>query len=112
MCLFGFWSERAWWQFFTFNNVYMPLVVGCITTVWLTIFGFRDFRRLLVKLRTLHSDASDDGLVNAGNAATPHATKEELVIRAAIKPAPFGGRIRGGMRLVHRIAMSRNESVS
>jgi SSS family solute:Na+ symporter len=72
--LFGVWSERGWWRYFVINNVYMPLVVGVITTVWLTIFGLRDLRRLFERLRTLRSDANDDGLVSA--AASDAAASE------------------------------------
>jgi SSS family solute:Na+ symporter len=63
--LFGVWGERGWWRYFVINNVYLPLVVGVITTIWLTAFGLRDLRKLFTRLRTLRSDATDDGLVSA-----------------------------------------------
>jgi Na+/proline symporter len=90
---FGVWTERSWWRFFVLNNVYLPLVVGVITTVWLTIFGLRDLRRLFEKLRTLRSDASDDGMVAAAapvdksGAALP---KQDSLIHA-IQPVRMEG---------------------
>ena len=80
--LFGVWSEQGWWRYFVINNVYMPLVVGVITTVWLTVFGLRDLQRLFERLRTLRSDARDDGLVaaapSAANASEPKGSESFL----------------------------------
>lgn len=57
------WSDRAWWRWVLFNNIYLPIVVGVITTVWLTIGGLADLRRLFRKLRSQSIDALDDGTV-------------------------------------------------
>ncbi len=90
---FGVWTERSWWRFFVLNNVYLPLVVGIITTVWLTIFGLRDLRRLFEKLRTLRSDATYDGLVAAAGAEASRATaaEREESLRHAIQPVRMEG---------------------
>jgi SSS family solute:Na+ symporter len=63
--LSGAWSERAWWRWFVINNVYLPLVIGFVTIVWLSLGGLRDLRHLFIKLRTMTHDARDDGIVNA-----------------------------------------------
>ncbi|MGD9633247.1 MAG: sodium:solute symporter [Pirellulales bacterium] len=90
--VFGVWSERGWWRYFVINNVYMPLVVGVITTVWLTAFGLRDLRRLFERLRTLRSDASDDGLVSAApSAATATDAKGGESFLQSIQPVRMEG---------------------
>lgn len=92
--LFGVWSERSWWRYFVINNVYMPLVVGVITTVWLTVFGLRDLRRLFERLRTLRSDASDDGLVSAAPvAATDSEAKGSEMFLQSIQPVRMEGEL-------------------
>jgi solute:Na+ symporter, SSS family len=58
------WSERAWWNYFSVLNIYVPLVIGAITTVWFTRGGLRDLRRLFDKLRHGARDADDSGFVD------------------------------------------------
>jgi SSS family solute:Na+ symporter len=56
----------AWWaEYWYYVGTLLPIVVGLITTVWLTIGGLRDLRLLFVRLRTAERDAQDDGLVTA-----------------------------------------------
>lgn len=90
--VFGVWSEPSWWRYFVINNVYLPLVVGVVTTLWLTVFGLRDLRRLFERLRTLRSDAADDGLVSAaGNAALVPTPASGETLLQAIQPARMEG---------------------
>lgn len=58
------WSERGWWNWFTVTSVYMPMIIGTITTVWFTIGGARDFKRLFARLRDPTRDVSDVGIVD------------------------------------------------
>jgi SSS family solute:Na+ symporter len=57
------WSDRAWWRWVMFNNIWLPIVVGVITTIWFTIGGLRDLKRLFARLRAKPRDAQDDGTV-------------------------------------------------
>jgi SSS family solute:Na+ symporter len=57
------WSERSWWNWFLVVNIYIPIVIGAITTVWFTIGGARDLRRLFEKLRNPYRDTQDSGFV-------------------------------------------------
>lgn len=43
--------------------VFLPLMVGAITTVWLTRGGVRDLRRLFRDRRTCERNTLDDGMV-------------------------------------------------
>ena len=71
------WSERAWWTHFTILNIYLPLVIGAITTVWFTLGGLRDLRRLFDKLRNQPRDVDDSGFVEAPVESTsPYAANE------------------------------------
>ncbi len=75
--VFGAWSERTWWRWIVFYNVFLPLAVGAVTTVWFTIGGLIDVRRLFEKLRTMPHEARDDGIL--GVDAYPSA---------AVSPSP------------------------
>ncbi|HEV7300239.1 MAG TPA: hypothetical protein VGN72_12790 [Tepidisphaeraceae bacterium] len=57
------WSDRAWWRWVVVNNIYLPIGIGLLTTVWFTIGGIGDLRRLFHKLRTQPRDVLDDGMV-------------------------------------------------
>lgn len=55
------WSN-LWW----FYLILLPLVIGGITTVWLTWGVIRDMRRLFAMLRYVRSEEADDGMVARG----------------------------------------------
>lgn len=56
-------SPEWWFHYAVFTALYMPLVIGCITTVWFTWGGMRDLVRLLRDLRGSRAVENDDGSV-------------------------------------------------
>jgi len=57
------WPLEIWGRYWFTYAILLPLVVGAITTVWLTWGGVRDLRRLFRDLRTCKHNALDDGMV-------------------------------------------------
>jgi SSS family solute:Na+ symporter len=57
------WSLETWGRYWFIYAVFLPLLVGAITTVWLTWGGVRDLRRLFRDLRTCERNDLDDGMV-------------------------------------------------
>jgi len=64
------WSLAAWSQLWWFYLILLPLLIGAVTTVWLTWGVWRDLRRLLVSLRLGRAEASDDGRVEHNEPAS------------------------------------------
>lgn len=56
-------STDWWTSYWYIVAILMPLVLGVITSIWFTIGGIRDLRRLFVHLRTTARDVLDDGTV-------------------------------------------------
>jgi hypothetical protein len=52
------WKDYWWWQL-----VAIPVFLGTICTVWISIGGIRDAIRLFKDLRAERIDESDDGFV-------------------------------------------------
>jgi solute:Na+ symporter, SSS family len=53
-------SEKFWstfWQYY----VWMGFAIGCFTTIWFLIGGIIDLQKLIVRLRNIVTDQSDDG---------------------------------------------------
>ncbi len=67
------WSGAGWALYFRYNGIWMPLVVGIITSIWFSWGGVRDLVRLFRRLSALHRNTLDDGRVvghqNADDAA-------------------------------------------
>ncbi|MCX7868629.1 MAG: hypothetical protein N2322_01640 [Terrimicrobiaceae bacterium] len=61
--LFGVWSNEVWFLYWKYYTVGLTIVVAAITTVWFTIGGTLDLRRLFQRLRTLKVNTLDDGRV-------------------------------------------------
>lgn len=59
------WSNLAWAHYWGVAAIWLPLVVGVITTVWFTIGGLRDLRVFFRRLQAQARDAGDDGSVAA-----------------------------------------------
>jgi SSS family solute:Na+ symporter len=57
------WSLETWGRYWFISSILLPLLVGVITSVWLTWGGVRDLRRLFRDLRTSERNALDDGMV-------------------------------------------------
>jgi len=54
-----FWCDFWWWQIIPFS-----VVLGTICTIWITVGGLRDVKRLFQDLRAERVDDGDDGTVN------------------------------------------------
>jgi SSS family solute:Na+ symporter len=71
--LVGRFSAEGWASYFWIMNIGLALAVGSITSVWFTIGGIWDLRRLFSRLAALKRNALDDGRVighiNAEDAA-------------------------------------------
>lgn len=69
------WSGAGWARYFRYNGIWLPLVVGIITSIWFSWGGVRDLVRLFRRLSALHRNTLDDGRVvghqNADDAARP-----------------------------------------
>lgn len=82
------WPTRWWANYYYVVGIWMPLVLGAITTIWFTIGGVRDLRRLFVHLRTTGVDTADDGSVArpAEPAVVPdaHATPLPAPVRKSL----------------------------
>jgi SSS family solute:Na+ symporter len=76
MGLFGVWlavvlwnlliarfSDDAWAHYFWYTRIGLALVVGAVTSVWFTLGGLRDLRRMFKRLATLERNPLDDGRV-------------------------------------------------
>lgn len=71
---------NAWWAtYFWVTGIVVALVMSVITSVWFTLGGIRDLRRMFRGLATLDRNALDDGTVIG------HVNAEDL---ATIVPAP------------------------
>lgn len=77
------WSERAWWNWFAITSIYIPIVIGAITTVWFFFGGMRDLRKLFAKLSSSTRDADDSGFVEKPVDEKPI----DEVARPAVSPA-------------------------
>lgn len=67
------WDGEGWAAYFHVVGIWMPLVVGAITSVWFSWGGIRDLRLLFRRLAEMRRNALDDGRVvghqNADDAA-------------------------------------------
>ncbi len=57
------WTLAAWSNLWWFYLILLPLVIGVLTTVWLSWGVVRDLRRLFAALRSVRTEATDDGMV-------------------------------------------------
>jgi len=62
----GFLADSWWFAYATTMSIYMPLVLGVVTTVWFAWGGFRDFKSLVYHLKTAKRDDRDDGQIHDG----------------------------------------------
>ena len=67
--LVGRLSPAWWFGYAAFTALYLPLVVGGITTVWFTWGGTRDLIRLLRDLRAARAEEQDDGTAESDSMA-------------------------------------------
>ena len=60
------WSNGAWAEYWRWTAIYLPLVIGVVTTVWFTVGCFTDLRVFFRRLRAEAVDPTDDGTVAHG----------------------------------------------
>ena len=58
------WSNEVWATYWLWASVYLPLVIGTVTTVWFTIGCWHDMRVFFRRLREERVDVHDDGTVS------------------------------------------------
>lgn len=73
-------SPEGWADYFWFMNIYLALAVGTVTSVWFTIGGIVDLRKMFERLAALPRNRADDGRV------VGHQNAEDL----AFEPAATG----------------------
>jgi SSS family solute:Na+ symporter len=61
--LFGVWSDEGWFLYWKYYTIGLTLVVTSITTIWFTIGGTLDLRKMFIRLKTLAVNSDDDGRV-------------------------------------------------
>jgi len=57
------WSNKLWAGYWLVTGIFLPMVVGVVTTVWFTIGCWQDMRLFFRRLREETVDARDDGSV-------------------------------------------------
>jgi SSS family solute:Na+ symporter len=61
--IFGVWSNQTWFLYWKYYTVGLTGVVAVVTTIWFTIGGTIDLRKLFQRLKTLQVNEADDGRV-------------------------------------------------
>ena len=61
--LFGVWSSETWFLYWKYYTVGLTGFVAVATTIWFTIGGTVDLRRLFQRLKVLQVNVADDGRV-------------------------------------------------
>ena len=57
------WPDAWWAEWFKIQNLIVPGIIGVVTSIWFTIGGTLDIRRLFRRLDSESQDALDDGRV-------------------------------------------------
>ena len=57
------WPKPWWGTYYYVTSLIIPIIVGCVSTVWFMWGGIRDSRRLFKDLEARVADASDNGFV-------------------------------------------------
>jgi SSS family solute:Na+ symporter len=84
--LIHIWPDSWWLTYWYYAGIILPVVLGTVTSIWFTLGGVRDLRRLFRSLRTLHRDPTDDGRV-------PLPTDEVIPKASDPDPAPTSAAI-------------------
>ena len=61
--LLGVWSAETWFLYWKYYGVGLTGFIAIVTTVWFTIGGTRDLRRMFQRLKELQVNTADDGRV-------------------------------------------------
>jgi SSS family solute:Na+ symporter len=75
--IFGVWSEEGWFLYFKYWGIYFnTILIGTVTTIWFTIGGTLDLRRLFQRLKKLQVNPLDDGRVIGHMNADDYAAQQ------------------------------------
>jgi len=58
------WSNTVWANYWLITAIFLPLVIGLLTTIWFTIGCWQDMRVFFRRLRGEKLDEQDDGTVS------------------------------------------------
>ena len=76
--LFYKWPTEWWSKYFFVTQLALPLVMAVVSTLWFSIGGFRDLRRLFRDLKTRVVNPLDDGRVEGNMSLADKAQLEEI----------------------------------
>jgi hypothetical protein len=81
------WSNNTWADYYIATGIFLPLLIGVVTTVWFTIGCTRDLRVFFRRLKEQAVDVQDDGTVK-------HDEEPAESLAAAAPSAPSGSAVR------------------
>lgn len=77
------WSDRVWLNYWLTTSIFLPLVIGVVTTVWFTWGCWHEIRAFFRRIANEAVDTSDDGSVPQDAArskpADPHKNSTAIV---------------------------------
>ena len=65
------WPDEWWSNYWFYTGIVLPIILGTVTSIWFTIGGVTDLRKLFQRLQVLERHSDDDGTVS-------HHIREEL----------------------------------
>jgi SSS family solute:Na+ symporter len=65
------WSDLTWAKYWCVTCIWLPLVIGVVTTIWFTIACTLDLRLFFFRLKTEKIDQTDDGSVPENHSEEP-----------------------------------------
>ena len=76
------WGNAGWARWFFINNIVIAGAIGIVSTIWFTIGGTRDLRRLFKDLEGRELNVLDDGRVLG------HVSADDLALIAQVDVPP------------------------
>ena len=61
------WSDKVWATYWQVTAIWLPLILGVVTTIWFMIGCTFDMRAFFKRLKTETTDDADDGTVFHGD---------------------------------------------
>ena len=74
ICLLYPVANSTWAGYWLITNIYLPALIGAVTTIWFTIGCWRDMRVFFRRLREETVDEQDDGTVHHPDLPTANAS--------------------------------------
>ena len=81
------WPKSYWNCYMFITTVPVAGVVAVVSSVWFTIGGVRDLKRLFAELRDRQDNALDDGTVTGHVSAAEAAEMAEIEKKSTASPA-------------------------